>query len=252
MRRRNRKRLLADASNFSFDPRDIEDRASVEEKHSNSGLTGRNNSGHSHNDYGSDNGPTGGFTRVGMGSISRPGPPASPMPAYIPQDHTGRDGAYPVQYHNFNNVPVGYNPTPNPYDTYGSWNGGGYSNGQGQHDPYNAPGSGGNRLSTNTGHYVPHQLQPGLYPAQGPTFSPLLSNSPPPLNRSPPVPSTTSPPPASLQPSASNQYNIPRLPTLSALPNTFGGPNGLDDDAYGGAFLGRDSLPPGSRTLQVS
>ena len=239
-RRRNRKRLLADASNFSFDPRDIEDRA-PDEKHSHSGLIDRHNNGRGHNDYASDKGATGGFTGVNMGGVPRLGLSSPPVPAYIPQDYSGHDGTYPTQYHHLSNIPVGYNPTPNPYDMYGLGNGGGYSIGQSQHDPYNTSGLSGDPSITDSGHPVPRQLQPGLHPAQGPIFAPHLSTSPPPLNRSPNQ-STTSPPPASI---------IQRLPTPGALPNTFGRQNSVDDDAYGGAFLGHGS-PPGPRTLQVS
>ncbi|KAF9645677.1 hypothetical protein BDM02DRAFT_3119827 [Thelephora ganbajun] len=247
MRRRNQRRLLADASNFSFDPKDVEDRMSVEEKNSRSGLVG-------HSDYTSDNGAAGGFAGLGMGGVSRPGPSHSPpMHAYIPQDYPGYDGVYPVQYHNLSNVPVGHNPTPNPYDMYDPRNGGGYSNGQGQHDPYNLPDSSGDRLPmSDPGPLVPYQLQPGVHPAQGSTFAPLLSKSPPPLNRSPQIPLTTSPPLASLQPPAPSQYNIPRLPTPGALPDSFGRRESVDDEAYGGAFLGHVSPPPGQRTLQVA
>lgn len=244
MRRRNRKRLLANASNFTFDPRDIDDRM-PDEKHPNSGLVGRQGSGHGHNDYTSDNGGTGGFPAVGMGGVPRLGLSSPPIPAYSPQDYASHDGAYPAQYRHLSNIPVGYNPTPNPYDMYG----GGYSTGQNMHDPFNTSGLGGGHISmTNAGPPVPRQLQPGLHLAQGPTFAPHLSTSPPPLHHSS-IPSTISPPPASLQRSASNQY-IPRLPTPGALPDSFGRQNSVDDEAYGGAFLGHES-PPEPRTLQV-
>jgi hypothetical protein len=249
MRRRNRKRLLVSASNFTFDPRDIEDRG-LDEKHPHSGLVGRHNSGHSRNAYASGNGATGGFTGVSVGGVPRPRPSPPPMPAYIPQDYAGHDGAYPSQYRHLSNIPVGYNPAPNPYEMYGHGNSGGYSTGQSQHDPFGASGLSDHHLITNSGPPVPRQLQPGLHSTQGSTFAPLLTTSPPPLNGSP-IPLTTSPPPTSLQPSVSNQYVIPKLPTPGDLPDTFGRENSVDDDAYGGAFLGEGS-PPGQRTLQVS
>ena len=255
VRRRNRKRLLADASTFSFDPRDVEDGTS-DEKHSHSGLVGQLNSGHGQNDYLPDSRVAVGFVGVGTGSTSRAGPLRSPpMPAYAPRDYVGYDGGYPAQYHNMGNVPVGYGPTHNSHDMYDPRNGGTYSNNQGQHDLYNFPGSNGDiPVMNNLSPTVPRQLQPGVRPAQGPTFHPRLSDSaPPPLNYTPPVTSTISPPPPSLQSPIPDYNDLPRLPTPGALPNNFGPQNGVedvDDDAYGGAFLGPES-PPGQRTLQA-
>jgi len=229
-RRRNRKRLLADASNFSFDPKHIEDKMS-DEKHP--GLAGH-----------SGDGAAGGFAGVGMGSISRRRPSLPSLtPAYTPQDYAGHDDGYPAQHHNLRNVPVGYNSAPNPYDLYGPRNSVGHPNSQGQYDPFNLSGSSDNRLSmTDSGPPVPYQLRPGVHPTQGPSFTPILSTSPAPLNHLPPIPSTASPPPDSLQ----------RLPTPDAPPDAVGRRNSVDDDAYGGASFGRDSPPPAPRTLQVS
>lgn len=247
-RKRHQKRLLADASNFSFDPKHIEDRMTDEEKKPRFGLIGSHDSGYGHNDYTSDNRTAGGFSGVGLGGVSKPGPTPPPTLAYVPQDYAGHGGAYAAQYHNPSNIPVGYNPTPNPYDMYSLRNNGRYSNGQSQYDPFNTSGLSGDRPPvTDSGLPVPRQLQPGLHPAQGPTFAPQFSTSPP-LNLSPPIPSTASP--ASLQPSAPDQHTIQRLPTPGALPDTFGERNSVDDDAYGGAFLGHS--PPVQRTLQVS
>lgn len=249
VRRRNRKRLLTDASNFSFDPKDVEDGTSAEEKYSPSGHTSYHNSGHGHAEHALGTGAAGGFAGAGMGGVSRPVPSSSPpMPVYIPQDYAGHDGVYPAQYYNLNNVAAGYNPTPNPYDMYGPRHGG-YSSGQGHYGQFNPSGPGVDYLSVaDPGHPVPRQLQPGIHPTQSPTFAPVFSTNPPPLNRSPPL----SPPPASLQRSASNQYDLPRLPTPDNIPDTFGRRGSGDDDAYSGAFLGHDSSPPGLRTLQVN
>lgn len=250
MRRRNRKRLLADASNFSFDPRDVEDGAS-DEKYSHSGLVNQHSIGHGHNDYPLDGRVA---TAIGGGSISRSGPSHSPpMPNYIPQDYGSYDGSYLAQYHNMGNVPVGYNPTPNPYDMYGPRNGGVYPNGRVHHDPYNLSGpNGGNFSEPDSDHSVPRQLHPGVRPAQGPTFSPRLSNNA--LSyQAPPIASTTpAPAPPYLQSSVSDKDDIARLPTPNFLPDTFGQQDSVDsvDDAYGGVFLGPES-PPEQRTLQV-
>lgn len=245
MRRRNRKRLLADASNFSFDPRDVEDGAS-DEKYSHSNLGGQHSTGHGHGDYPLEN-----RVVVGASGIPRPVPAHSPpIPNYIPQDYGGYDGNHLTQYHNLGNVPVGYSPTPNPYDVYGPRNGGGYPNGPVQHDPYGPYSPNGDSLSgPDPGHSVPRQLQPGVRPAQGPTFAPH-----PPNNSPPPIPLTTQlPPPSYPQPSAADKSDIVRLPTPNFPPGTPGVRDSLDsvDDAYGGAFLGPDS-PPVQRTLQVS
>ena len=253
VRRRNRKRLLADASNFSFDPRDIEDGTS-DEKHS--GLVGQHSSGHGHGDYPPDSRVAAGFTGAGTGSISRPGPVRSPpMPTYVPQDYMGHDGGYPSQYHNLGNVPVGYNPTPNPYDMYGPRNVSRYSNSQGQQDPYHFPGPNGDYPMTDPNPTVPRQLRSGIHSAQGPNFAPHpYSNGPPPLNYTTQIPQTTSPPPHYLQPSVSDKNDFPRLPTPAPLSETFGrrgSPDNVEDDAYGGASLGPES-PPGQRTLQVN
>ncbi|KAF9782869.1 hypothetical protein BJ322DRAFT_1110738 [Thelephora terrestris] len=226
VRRRNRKRLLADASTFSFDPRDVEDGTS-DEKHSHAGLTG-----HGNIDYPPDSRVPVGFVGVGTGSISRPGPVRSPpMPAYAPREYVGYDGGYPAQYHNQGNAQVGYSPTHNTYDMYDPRDSGRYPNNQGQHDPYYFPGSNGDGpVMTNPS--VPRQLQPGIRPAQGPTFLP----------------------PSSLQPSAPDYKDLPRLPTPGALPDTFGRQNSVgdfEDDAHGGAYLGPES-PPEHRTLQVA
>jgi len=231
LRRRNRKRLLADASNFSFDPKDVEDRMSAEEKYPHSGLVG--NSGHAHSNYPPDNGAASSLAGVGMGGVSRSAPPPSPpIPAHIPQDYAGYDGGYPAQYHNLSNVPAGYNQMSNPHDMYDPRNGSGYSH---SHDPYNP---------------IPRQLQPGLYPAQVSTLVSQLSTSPPPMNRSPPIPSTTSPQRASTRASVSNKYSVPRFPTSGAPPDPFGRHNSDGDDAYGGAFLGHDSSPPEPRPIR--
>lgn len=251
-RRRNRKRLLADASNFSFDPKHIEDKMS-DEKHT--GISGRRSSGHNYSDYTPNNGATDSFAGVGMGRVSgRGSSPSSPMPAYIPQDYAGHDGGYPAQYHNPGNVPVGYNSTPNPYDVYGPRNSMGYPNGQGQHDPYSLSGSNGNRRTsmTDPNPSIPYPLRPWVQPTQGPTFAPILSTNPPPLNRLQSISSTTLPLPASLQPSVPNGYNTWGLPTPGALPDVVGRQNGADDDAYGGASFGRDPPPAGPGKLQVS
>lgn len=252
-RKRKQKRLLTDASNFSFDPKDVDDGTSTEEKYSHSGTGGYHSSGHGHSDYVSNTRAASGFTGVGMGGVSRSVPsPPPPIPAYIPHDYAGHDGGYPTGYHNMSNTVVGYNPTPNPYDMYGPRNGGGYSNGQDQYDLYNRSGSSwGHRSATDPGPPVPPQLQPGVRPAQGRTFAPPLSTSPS-FNRSPPTPSTILLPPASLQPSASNQDNTSRLVTHGPLPDTFGSQESDDNDAYGGISLAYDSPPSEPRRLQVN
>ena len=252
VRRRNRKRLLADASNFSFDPRDVEDGTS-DEKYSHSGHVGQYNLGRGPNDYPLDNRVVG-VAGVGAGGISRPAPAHSPpMPNYIPQDYGGHESSHLNQYHNLGNVPVGYNPTPNPYDMYGPRNGGGYPNGRVQHDPFSISGPNGESFSaSDPGYPVPRQLQPGIRSAQGPTFAPHLSNnSPQLLNHSPPT--TSPPPPSYTQPSASDHGDPIRLPTPGFPSDTSGQRDSCDgaDDAYGGAFLGPDSHPE-QRTLQVS
>ena len=252
VRRRNKKRLLIDASDF-FDPRVVEDETSTE-KYSHSGLGGHHNSGHGHGDYTFDTGAASGFTRVDTGGVSRPALPSPPMATYNPHDYSGHDGGYPTRYHDPSNSAIGYNLAPNPYDMYGPRNGGGYSNGQDQYDLYDPFGSSGDHPSmSDPGPPVPRQLQPGLHPAQGRTFAPFLSSGPPPSNRSPPIPSTTSPPPVSLRPSASEQHDIPRLPIpgRGTLSDPFGRRRSGDDDAYSGAFLG-DSPSPESRRLQVN
>ena len=251
VRRRNRKRLLTDAEKFSFDPKDVEDGAS-EEKYSQSGLVSQHNVGHGHNDFPLDDRVNVGVLGPGAGSVSRPAPARSPpMPKYVPQDYGGYDGGHTNQYHNLGNVPVGYNPTPNPYDMYGPRNGGGYPNGWVQHDPYSLPSPNGESFSnTDPGYSVPRPLQPGVRSAQGQTFAPHPSANNQ-LNHSPLISPTTSPPPPSyLQPSLSDKIDIARLPTPSFPPATRSSVDSLDG-AYGGAFLGPDS-PPEQRTLQVS
>lgn len=256
VRRRNKKRLLADASNFSFDPRDVEDGAS-DEKYSNSGLVGQHSIGHSHNDYQFDNRVGVGIAGIGAGGISRPGPAHSPpMPSYAPQDYGTYEGGHLTQYHNLGNIPVRYNQSPNPYDMYAPRNGGGYPTGQVHHDPYNLPGTNGDGFSNpEPVNSVPVQLQPGVRPAQAQTFVPQLSNHSPPMSNHAQLNSfTTSPsPPSYPQPSAPDKGELTRLPTPSLLPDTFGQRDSVDsaDDAYDGAFLGPES-PPESRTLHVS
>ena len=241
VRRRKQKRLLTD---FSFDPKGVEGETSAEEKYSHSGLGGYHNTGHGHGDYPFD-------ARARSVPFSSP-----PTPAYIvPHDYAGHDGGYPTGHHNPSNAAVGYNLTPNPYDMYGSRDDRRYSNGQDQYDIYNPYGLNGDRPSvTNTGIPVPRQLQPGAHPARGRTFAPPLSTGLPPFNRSPLTPSTILPPPVFLQPSASDQHDILRLPTpgRGALPDTFGRRESGDDDAYSGVFLGGDPPPPEPRRLQVN
>ena len=260
IRKRNRKKLVTDDSNFSFDPKYIQDALSSSEKQPGPDVFAPQSTGYNHNNYDLGNGASGRLTGVGMGSIPRHGPPSPPIPAYVPQDYLGHDGAYPAQYHNLN-IPAGHNPMPNPYDMYGYGNNGVYSNGQVQHDPYhdtyhhdpyNTSGLSGDPPSMRDSSLpIPHQLQPGVQPTRDPTFAPHLSTSPAPMNRSSPTtPALTPPVPASPQPSASN-YVAPGPPSVGALPDTFGRRDSSDDDAYGGAFLGRESLPE-RRTLQVS
>ena len=262
MRRRNRKKLVADASNFSFDPKYIEDKLSSSEKQRDPDFITPQDSGYGHNNYSSGSGATGRFTGVGtVGGIQRPGPHSSSIPTYVPQDYLGLDGAYPAQYHNLSNIPAGHSQMPNPYDMYGLGNSGVYSNGQVQHDPYHDPyqhdpfntsGPSGDHPSMRDSSLpIPRQLQPGVIPAQGPTFAPHLSASPAPLNGSPSNTPTPAPPTsASLQHSASN-HAAPGPPTAGALPDTFGRRDSDDDDAYGGALLAYESSPE-RRTLQVS
>ena len=239
VRRRNRKRLLAEASNF-FDPRGPED---TSEEKNRSGLFGPNSSGHGHSEYPSDSRVVTGLAGVSTGSISRPGPAHSPpVPAHALQDYIPYDGGNPGQYYNMGNVPAGHSSMPNPYDLYGP------RNGYGQYDPPNSPGFNGERPSmADHGSSIPHQLQPGVYSTQGAIFT---SRNTPPL-RTQPTPLTTSPPPAHSHPSVSNERDLPRIPVPSPLPETFGHQESGDDDAYGGAFLGPDS-PPQQRTLHVS
>ena len=253
VRRRNRKRLLTDASNFSFDPKDVEDRtSSAEEKYSHPGHTGYHSSGHGHGEYALGAGSTSGFAAVGAGGVPRPAPSSPPI-SYFPQDYAGHDGGYPAQYHNLGNAGIGYGATPNPYDMYGPRNGGAYPISQVQYDQYYPPGpSGDHYLVTDHGAPVPRQLQPGVHSVQDQTFVPPSFTNPPQLNRSPPIPPTISPPPATLQPPASNQYDPPRLPTPDYHPGAFKQWKSSDDDAYGGASLSHDDSPPGLRTLQVS
>ena len=249
VRRRKRKRLMTDASGFSFDPKDIEDRtSSAEEKYSHPGPVGYHSSGHGHGEYDLGIGAAGGFTG---GGVPRPAPLSPPMSTYYPQDYAGYEGAYPVQYHNLANIALGYGQTPNHYDMYGPRNGGGYPIGQPQYDQFYPPGpSGDHLLVTDHGAPVPRQLQPGVHPVQGQTFAPPSFTNPPLLNR-PPILSTVSPPPASLQ-STADPHDLPRLPTPDRLPGISGQWKSSDDDAYGGASLGHDASPPGLRTLQVS
>jgi hypothetical protein len=229
MRRRKRKRLLADASTFPFDLRDVDD----------SGLVDRFNTGNGNSDNPLNNRVAIGFAGVGTGIISKRRPVRSPpVPIYAPRDNVGYDGGYPAQYHSQDNTQVVYSSTQNTHNINDPGNNDSYPNNQGQHSPYYLPSSiGDDTPMTNI-----CQLQPGVCPAQGPTFCPSpFENSPPLPIHTPPTPSTTSLPPYSLQPLAPDYRDLPRLPTSGALPNSFGQRNSI----------GGVEDTPGQRTLHV-